>query len=576
MRFQKFIIEGYRAIKHTEVDVSNNLIPLIGINESGKTTVLQAILAFDEASDKAHRGAHLVYRNRYNRSENQKAVIVAEVIIESKQEIERLSKKLELEPEDPILKMLKKFQKEGTPLQLSRTFPGRKYRIENIDDLGLRPSANENLARGVYFLLPFILYFDDFSERVPEEIAFRLDPKDPGKFEPISISRSTVWHSLIEEIFVRNESSIKEFLTIKSEKDRHALIEDLQDDLNEKIVADWKQLIEKYGDDFAEESDSLQLQLSAHQDEERVSFEFQVKDRTNNASRFFNVTERSKGFQWFFNFTMKLKFNPKYLDTKDGAIYLLDEPGSYLHTSAQEELLLKLSDISKTNIILYCTHSQYLLDPNVINVAKIKIARKGGGEIDVVPFTSSGISEEHGALTPLYRALHMKVPHAVGASYEVITEGITDYYLFKLIQDYGADLIDEQIVFIPGSGAKQLSTLISFAITYSNDYRVLLDSDKEGREAYEIYHKQFGTEEIKRFFKYKLKNKSENVVLEDFFSAADAKRLLKLTATNDVKSAIVVLYYLDEKLKRDFISRIDKTTKGRLSISIGVINGVTK
>ena len=35
MHYRKFIIDKYRAIEHAEVGVGNQLIPLIGINESG-------------------------------------------------------------------------------------------------------------------------------------------------------------------------------------------------------------------------------------------------------------------------------------------------------------------------------------------------------------------------------------------------------------------------------------------------------------------------------------------------------------------------------------------------------------
>lgn len=572
MRFEKFIIDGYRAIEHTEIEVGNNLVPIIGVNESGKTSILQAILAFDKKSDDTQRGSHLKYKNRYNRSEKQTAKITAEVVIESEKDLIYLSDQLKLTAGDELMKKLKEFQKKGVPLQLSRTFPGKKYRVENIE--GISATANNNLAIQVYESLPFILYFDDFSDRVPDEIPFRLNPEDPGSYSAISISKSTEWHSLVEEVFLRNNSSLKEFLTMEDEKDKKALIADLQDALDKEIVVDWKELIKKYGDEFAEESDNLQLQLEVHEDTNKVSFEFQVKDRTTKNSRFFNITERSKGFQWFFNFTMKLKFNPKYLNTEDGAIYLLDEPGSYLHTSAQEELLLKLRDISKTNAILYCTHSQYLLDPEVINIAKIKIVRKSAGKIESISFRSSGISEEHGALTPLYRALHMKAPYTKKADYQIITEGITDYYLFNLLKNYGKNVINDKVSFIPGSGAKQLSVLISLAIAFSKNYRVLLDSDTEGREAHSDYQMQFGVHEIKKFFKYKLKAKKENVVLEELVSAADGKRLTKMTDTKSIKAAIPVLYYMGEKHKKEFISNLDETTLGRLAIVLGVINEV--
>ena len=54
MKYNKFTIRNYRAIEDPmEINIKKNkLVPLIGTSESGKTTILQAIFAFDYANDK--------------------------------------------------------------------------------------------------------------------------------------------------------------------------------------------------------------------------------------------------------------------------------------------------------------------------------------------------------------------------------------------------------------------------------------------------------------------------------------------------------------------------------------------
>ena len=48
----QFIIENYKGIENIELDFSrNDLVLLLGINESGKTTILKAIEAFDYRND---------------------------------------------------------------------------------------------------------------------------------------------------------------------------------------------------------------------------------------------------------------------------------------------------------------------------------------------------------------------------------------------------------------------------------------------------------------------------------------------------------------------------------------------
>jgi len=66
MKYTKFIIKNYKAIDELTVNLSKNVIPLIGLNESGKTSILQAILAFDKDKDNLLDGLHVNTKNKYN------------------------------------------------------------------------------------------------------------------------------------------------------------------------------------------------------------------------------------------------------------------------------------------------------------------------------------------------------------------------------------------------------------------------------------------------------------------------------------------------------------------------------
>jgi predicted ATP-dependent endonuclease of OLD family len=47
MHYVSFMVSKYRAINNLEIKLDSKLIPLVGINECGKTTILQAIYSFD-------------------------------------------------------------------------------------------------------------------------------------------------------------------------------------------------------------------------------------------------------------------------------------------------------------------------------------------------------------------------------------------------------------------------------------------------------------------------------------------------------------------------------------------------
>ena len=61
MRYSNFTINSYRAIDGPlEIDLSKeSLIPIIGINECGKTTILHALFAFDHNNDSLNDGRQI-------------------------------------------------------------------------------------------------------------------------------------------------------------------------------------------------------------------------------------------------------------------------------------------------------------------------------------------------------------------------------------------------------------------------------------------------------------------------------------------------------------------------------------
>jgi hypothetical protein len=174
---------------------------------------------------------------------------------------------------------------------------------------------------------------------------------------------------------------------------------------------------------------------------------------------FFFISDRSKGFYWFFNFVMKLEFNPKVTNDLDHSIYLLDEPGSYLHAYAQRKLCTKLRQIADKNHVIYCTHSHYLLDPEIIPINSVTVADKDESSnirltrmIDYRERTKTPWS----ALQPVLDALQMK-PYAldlIHAQTTVIAEGIYDYYCLELFRGI------RPISILPGVGADSIKNYI--------------------------------------------------------------------------------------------------------------------
>lgn len=568
MKITEYRIRNYKAVKDTSINLNYSLNPIIGVNESGKTTILSAILAFDKNRDKVNSGNHLEYKNKYSTGATKDSKITANLTLD-KTELQDLKKVLNLHSETLEYNHISKFT-EKTPFVLTRELssPDKEYTLED------ETFQEKNKKIIITFLLknlPYILYFDDFTDRVPEEIVFREDYKSTGK---LAFSKNREWQEIIVEIFRRaevegiddDENTLKSFFHLSDKDQKDDILSDIEDILNKEIIDEWKRIKKSGFKNFADDSDNLSLELKC----EENTFTFKVRDKSNKEKkRTFNVSERSKGFQWFFNYMIKLKFNPRYKFKKENSLFLLDEPGSYLHSSAQSELLKELKSVSEKNTIVYCTHSQYLLNPQTIKLGSIKIAEKENSTINLIEYGKYKSKDDRGALSTVYQALNVNFTNDFVGKI-VITEGITDFYFFDLLNKHTKSF---KIPFkiIAGAGSGNSTNLISVGLSFSENFVVLFDND-EGAKALKKYKKEFGESIINHFHLY---NSDKRFALEDFICDTDKEKLSKITGTEDTKRALALLYYdHPEKIKKEFIQNLEKETIQALTKTIERINSL--
>lgn len=80
------------------------------------------------------------------------------------------------------------------------------------------------------------------------------------------------------------------------------------------------------------------------------------------------LEQRGKGFQWFLSFY--IVFNVESAEGHKEAILLLDDPGLYLHASAQANLITVLRRLSKKNQLIYTTHSPFMIDIEALDTIR--------------------------------------------------------------------------------------------------------------------------------------------------------------------------------------------------------------
>ncbi len=104
-----------------------------------------------------------------------------------------------------------------------------------------------------------------------------------------------------------------------------------------------------------------------------TTLQIQIKDVHSMIS--LPLTSRSKGFQWFFSFWVWFEAIKKTERTP--FVFLLDEPGLHLHEDAQKNLLDFLQKLSETYQITYTTHSPFLLENSRQSVYRLVNGENG-------------------------------------------------------------------------------------------------------------------------------------------------------------------------------------------------------
>ena len=410
--------------------------------------------------------------------------------------------------------------------------------------------------------MPKIFYFDNFLEnQFPNKVNF------PDEYFSDPNCQLNEHQTIVEGMFNDAGQNLKGFLNETDQNTKDTVISEVNSHVTKKLIEDWKKMNFKNQDPELGFVADIKIDLQQNRTENHsldVNIIEEFKDKTSETKKTsMPLEERSLGFRWFFNFVSKKNFSAK---GEDRFIYLFDEPGSYLHNGAQSVLLKAICDLAATHPVIYTTHSEFLLDPEIININNIKVAEKNDREIRLIPLAQTKNKKNEGALSTLYNALRMKIPISSTLSQKVIvTEGITDFYFWKMLI--------KKIVFLPGFGAGKNEYLISIAIGTSKKYLALFDGDDSGSKEIERYKKYFGDDESINWKQYENAN-DQQIKLEQILSTVDQRRLLQATTASDLKKAITSLYFSTGQ--NDYWANIDDETKANIKKNTSLIKSMLR
>jgi predicted ATP-dependent endonuclease of OLD family len=510
MKYKSFIIKKYKGIsEELEIDVSDSRKKaLIGLNESGKSTILKGLLVFDNSNDLANSGKHLVELNNYYSTKfDPTAIVTAKIEIEKSDSqilddlFLKLSKLTLLNKR--VQDFLSRFQASGEneddtleneqkktqdffkkiisgKISLTRHYDEMKkksvYYIEEIEALDLSLSEwMDDIVKVLLNELPAFVYMNSVESEIPHKI----NPFD----------KQELWNIIFNKVFVQFcEMELSEVFNIKDVQMVDNIITGVESKLNESFMDTWKEF--SIDNKFA---DNLEIKIK--KSEEVISPNSRLIVSLNEsivgmrANKKFNINQRSDGFQWYYAFIMQILFSPYEKKENKGTIFLLDEPGLYLHPSAQTSLLRKIVEIvnkDKNKTLIYTTHSQYMLkmDSDYMNVKDIYITEKNKEKFITLQKVENYEGEmgydKRTVLEPLYEALHIpEINRNIDKNEILFVEGLYDYYALTLFTDL------EKEMFIYGCrGATSIIDIIPrYLFIMKKQCSYLVDNDKEGIEA---------------------------------------------------------------------------------------------
>lgn len=565
MRYLSFEINNYRAIDRLVLPLNSKLIPMVGVNECGKTTILQAIYSFDRANDEEYGGRHLKSIHNLYDTVNYESSVTARIslsvgeVLEVLNHVEQEKLKSTATNEIPgfiytdelVLERLGNKEKQ-IELEITRNLNNKAYNVkEFLPDILLGNSAVINeIALELVRRLPYILYNDDFADRPPSEI----------QIPPLSSTEPyTGWVAIYERLFHLTDDSYSLSSTIEEKDPRRKLsiLSDVESFLNERLSIAWKSL-------SSEKNTGVKVSLTML-DEPQRKLQIQIIEQLDNKNRYFDVLDRSKGFVWYFNFIMKTQFNPKITGKMEDTIFLLDEPGSYLHSSAQDKLSEKLKEISENyGFVIYCTHSHHLLDPEFIPLKNIRIVEKNDEKkvnLHLIESYSSGIQKIN-ALQPVYEALQLPIFEFFSdQSILLLVEGINDKYFLETF------LSIEGIRILPGTSADSIVKNIPYMLTYNKKFICLWDNDKEGILSSKRAHKDYKIDNellLTLPLEENSKRRMEDVLKKEDYALLRKELNLENQASYDI--IIPSLFFTEKKKRLEIIQLLSQEAKNTIKI----------
>lgn len=517
MKYTYFLIENYKGVDKVRLDLSRppkaQVHTLIGLNESGKTTVLEAIdrWSFREnlaaasplgyAQPDVHDLIPIAKRSNFNGTIAIEAGISLDatdqrVIQEAMKQTHNITLQEPIQP----FSMRQEYQ-----FVASQLLPGQPVNTWSVEAKGRIPGKRHatklagdewtKLTDCIERLLPRIAFFPNFLFDFPDRIYLDPSPTD----EPLHAFYRAVIQDILDA--TEDKTTLQQHVLARAKSvnafDKKALdsvLLKLGAHVTKTVFSSWDKI-------FKRSAGRKEIVVTAATDAQGLWY---LQMRLKEGTEYYDVSERSLGFRWFFTYLLLTQYRGFRTDGPKDVVFLLDEPASNLHPSAQAQLLDSFGQLPKHCTVLYTTHSHHLIRPEWLDgafVVKNEALTYGPNDdhytarrtqISVTKYREFAAThpDQTTYFQPVLDVLDYRPTLLESVPNVVMLEGKNDFYMFMLLRNHVSST--NTLHLLPGTGAGSLDAVIQLYIGWARNFIVLLDSDSEGEKQKSRYVDKFG------------------------------------------------------------------------------------
>lgn len=337
----------------------------------------------------------------------------------------------------------------GTELQEFRKTLENADDVEEVDKvISSIEGSSKRYADTVKFIeifvqkkLPHFILFSSFEDKFPDEI-------------PLEELDANEWATDLESVSTFDKKVIAD--TNRQKQANHQ--NGVNTEFTDKFKTYWTQ-------------DTICLEVQKNE-----TINFWIKED----GVLHKPSQRSQGQQWYLSFYIKIV--ARMSEGKPNVI-LIDEPGLFLHARAQKDLLNVLNNHTSNYPIVFSTHSPYLITEE--NLENVRLVEKQQRRTTILGKIHAHETADKETLTPILTAIGLGVNDSItnlDQKDNVVVEGPEDVFYLQAFKHLLSETSQPRANFINGGGAGNMGKVGAILEGWGANVWYLFDNDQGFRD----------------------------------------------------------------------------------------------